>query len=91
MNDFVSFLVVGSSFLSDRLSVSPPVVDGKLAVLLYLVDGFHKHPVSRTIDEFGADWGSFAKGARVKMWSRMDGAPATNKRMRFGKRTLTFT
>lgn len=81
MNSFGSFSVAGKHPLSVCLPVSSPVVDGKLAVQLYLVDSFHHHAVSKTVRDSEIDRTSIARGARVQLWFRKNGTPATNKQV----------
>lgn len=50
VNEFGSFSVAETNILTHHMSVSSPLVDGTLAVALYLFDGFHCRTVSRTVD-----------------------------------------
>lgn len=79
MNDFGAVSVAEKEFLSDRLSVPLPVINGMLVVPLYLLDGFHRHAVSKTVGDSGIDWASLAKGAGVQLWTGKDAASARNK------------
>lgn len=36
--------------------------------------------MSKTVNEFGFDWASFAKGPCVQSWLRKDSTPLTNKK-----------
>lgn len=62
-----------------RLSVTPPSLDGKAAVLLYLFDGFYRRAMSKTVDDSEIDRAGLAKKARVNLWSRKNGFFVTNK------------
>lgn len=81
MNDFGSFLVVEKNPLSGWLSIRPLIVDSKLTLPVYLVDGFHGRAMSRTVDEPVIDWASFVEGPRLQLWSRKGGTPVTYKNM----------
>lgn len=64
---------------SDGLSVHAPVVDGKLVVPLYFVDGFRRRAMRKSVDDSGIDWARFAKGVRVQLWSGKDGISVTSE------------
>lgn len=55
MNDLGSFSVAQKNSPKDRLSVSPPTVHGKLAVLVHLPDTFRRRALIRTVDDSGID------------------------------------
>lgn len=66
MSEFGSFSVAEKNALLVCFIVPPSIVDGKLAVRLYLVDECHRSAVSTALDDSGIDWASFAKVALVQ-------------------------
>lgn len=54
-------------------------VDSKLAVPLYLFDGFHCRAIDGTAGDYGIQRASLAKEARVQLSSRKYDASITNK------------
>lgn len=68
VGDFRSFWVAEKNPSSDRLSVHPPVFDGKVVVPFHLVNGFRCCATSKTFYDSGIDWASFAKNARLRLW-----------------------
>lgn len=81
VNDLGSCTVAEKNLLSNFLSVSTLAVDGRLAVPLYLFEGFHRPATSGTIDDSKIDWTSFSKKARLQLWWRKDATPVTNEKM----------
>lgn len=55
LSDLGVFSVAEKSPPADRGSVCPLVVDGSLTVPLYLIDGFQRRAMSKTVDDSGVD------------------------------------
>lgn len=55
VKDFSSFLVAEKNPTMHRLSVPLSAADGKLALPLYLFDGFRRPVVSRAFPDYGID------------------------------------
>lgn len=91
VNDFGSLPVAEKNPPSERQSVLPPVVNGKLAVPLYLFDGLHRRATSRTVDDFGIDWAAFAKEGRVQLRRKKVCLPVLNKHTTFISSVLNAT
>lgn len=70
MSDFGSFYVAEKNSGSNYFSVPHLAVDGELFVPLYLVNGLQRSAMSKTVDDLGIDWASFAREAFVHLWSR---------------------
>lgn len=78
MNDVGSSSLLDNMLSSGCLSPSLPVVNSKLAGPLYLLKGFLRHAVSKTVGHSEVDWASLVKDAHVQFWSEKVGTPVTN-------------
>lgn len=68
---------------SERRVLRSSPVDGKLAIPLYLLEGFHSLPMSQTVDDYKTDSASFAKNASVFFCARVKAAFLPSKRKIF--------
>lgn len=83
MNEFSPFPVAKMTPSGERCVQLASLTDGELAVPPYLIDGFHRRAISRTIDDHETDWTSLAKNAPVHAWPKSNRASMTSKQMIF--------
>lgn len=70
VSELSAFSVAEKNLSSDRRVQLPPLVHGKLAVPLYLIDGFHRRAMSQIVDDSEIDLAGFAKNAVVHLWAK---------------------
>lgn len=69
MSELRVFLVTEQRGPFELVSIPPSLVGGKLAFLLYLTNGFHRHAMSQTVSDSKPDWSAPAMNAPVHLWA----------------------
>lgn len=79
MSAACAFSVAEKSLFRDRRVQHSLLVEGRLAVPLYFIDGFHHRGMSQTVDDSVKDRKGLAKNGSVHYWARVDGGAMISK------------